>query len=403
MAEADDPVAFSAAAAAGGLTHVVVAAAANSPSVATFMLPPPAHQPGFVPPRLVATAPAVPTKVAKTPHKRAANRGRNPTESAARPTKTSKAATAARADDSQPRPAASSSSQGVVPPPLSPPPPTMEEDVATPMATASNMFDDMSQSLDDEGFLHATNVANDDYVSHEYVLQEYVTQYDDDNLDMDDEGFVAKGRSGNYSNAEDVLICTAWKKVSQDASVGSDQPVNTYGQRIKDYFDERNTNDLNDEEKWKTRETFDASKKKSVVTEDEEDVTGEERRPTPYSMTKSYRPDGNKKVKGTKTGDNDLKEGFDAIVMARKEYVEEKRMLKLKEIEERSEAERRRAAAEEKRVVAEERLAAAEERKVELEDKKFTIEDMKMVKEKALKYMFMDTSTLDSIWQRGRG
>ncbi|KAI5011634.1 hypothetical protein ZWY2020_013771 [Hordeum vulgare] len=97
-------------------------------------------------------------------------------------------------------------------------------------------------SLDDEGFLHATNVANDDYVSHEYVLQEYVTQYDDDNLDMDDEGFVAKGRSGNYSNAEDVLICTAWKIVSQDAFVGSDQTVNTYGQLIKDYFDERKTN-----------------------------------------------------------------------------------------------------------------------------------------------------------------
>lgn len=99
----------------------------------------------------------------------------------------------------------------------------------------------MSQSLDDEAFMHATNVANDDYVSHEYVSQEYETQYGDDNLDMDDEGFVAKGRSGNYTNAEDVSICTTWKKVSQDASVGSDQTVNTYWQRIKDYFDERNT------------------------------------------------------------------------------------------------------------------------------------------------------------------
>ena len=96
-------------------------------------------------------------------------------------------------------------------------------------------------SLDDEAFLHATNVANDDYVSHEYVSQEYETQYGDDNLDMDDEGFVAKGRSGNYTTAEDVLICTAWKKISQDASVGSDQTVSTYWKRIKEYFDERNT------------------------------------------------------------------------------------------------------------------------------------------------------------------
>ena len=68
----------------------------------------------------------------------------------------------------------------------------------------------------------------------------------------------------------------------------------------------------------------------------------EETSPTPYSMTKSYRPDGNKKAKGTKAGDNDLKEGFGAIVTARKEYTEEKRMLKLKEIEERSAAKRRR-------------------------------------------------------------
>uniref|UniRef100_A0A8I6X5X9 No apical meristem-associated C-terminal domain-containing protein n=1 Tax=Hordeum vulgare subsp. vulgare TaxID=112509 RepID=A0A8I6X5X9_HORVV len=132
---------------------------------------------------------------------------------------------------------------------------------------------------------------------------------------------LMKERSGNYSNAEDVLICTAWKKVSQDASVGSDQTVNTYWQQIKDYFDERNTSghfrssdslrqcwsmisqglfqernmkgemkekkiktftfhhcykELKDEEKWKTRETFDASKKKSVVIEDEEDVAAEE-------------------------------------------------------------------------------------------------------------------------------
>ena len=146
--------------------------------------------------------------------------------------------------------------------------------------------------------------------------------------------------------------------------------------------------ELKDVEKWKTRETFESSKKKSVLVEDEEDVAIEETSPTPHSATKSYRPDGNKKAKGTKAGDNDLKEGFDAIVMARKEYAEEKRILKLKEIEERSEAERRRAA-------AEERLAAAEERKVDLEEKKAATEEMKMVEEKALKFMFMDTYTLD--------
>ena len=86
------------------------------------------------------------------------------------------------------------------------------------------------------------NVTNDEYSRDEYASQEYETpQYGDDNLDMDDEGFVLKGRTTNYTNKEDLLICTAWKKVSQDANVGTDQSAVTYWQRIKDFFDARNT------------------------------------------------------------------------------------------------------------------------------------------------------------------
>nr|XP_040249453.1 caldesmon-like [Aegilops tauschii subsp. strangulata] len=407
MADADDPVAFSAAATAGGLTHV--AAAAAIPPASAAMPPPPARRPGLAPPRPMATAQATkPTKGRGGSIKRPANRSRNPADSSTRPVKVSKAAVAARGDESQTaRPAASSSSHTSIPPPPPPPSPAVEEDVAMPTATASNMFDEMSQSVDDEAFMHATNVANDDYI---YESQEYETQYDDDNLDVDDEGFIVKGRSGNYSTAEDVLICTAWKKISQDASVGSDQ-TKMIAQGL---FRERNMKrekkkrkgkaftfhhcykELKDVEKWKTRETFESSKKKSVLVVDEEDVAIEETSPTPHSATKSYRPDGNKKAKGTKAGDNDLKEGFDAIVMARKEYASEKRMLKLKEIEERSEAERRRAAAEEKRAATEERLAATEERKVDLEEKKAAADERKMVEERTLKFMFMDTSTLDA-------
>nr|XP_020194750.1 keratin, type I cytoskeletal 9-like [Aegilops tauschii subsp. strangulata] len=108
--------------------------------------------------------------------------------------------------------------------------------------------------------------------------------------------------------------------------------------------------------------------KKSVMIEDKEDIAAEKRRsPTPHSATKSYR----------------------------KEYAKEKRSLKLKEIEERSEAERQRASTEEKRAATEERLATTKERKVDLEEKKAATEGMKMVEEKALEFMFMDTSTLD--------
>nr|XP_020186158.1 keratin, type I cytoskeletal 9-like [Aegilops tauschii subsp. strangulata] len=380
MADADDPAAFSAAAAAGGLTHVATAAI---PPPAAAMPPPPARRLGLAAPCPVATAQsAKPAKGRGASVKRTANRSRKPADSSTRPLKLSKAAAAARGDESQTvRTAASSSSHTSIPPPPPPPPPAVEEDVATPTATASNMFDEMS--VDDEAFMHATNVANDDYI---YESQEYETQYDDDNLDVDDEGFIAKGRSGNYSTVEDVLICTAWKKISQDASVGSDQ-TKMIAQGL---FRERNMKgekkrrkgkaftfhhcykELKDVEKWKTRETFESSKKKSVLVEDEEDDAIEETTPTPNSARKSYRPDGTKK------------------------YAEEKRILKLKEIEERSEAERRRAATEEKRAAAEERLAAAEERKVELEEKKAAADERKMVEERTLKFMFMDTSTLDA-------
>ena len=84
--------------------------------------------------------------------------------------------------------------------------------------------------------------------------------------------------------------------------------------------------ELKDEEKWKTREIYDASKKKSVVVKDDEDGNGEERRiPTPLSATKSYNADGCKKVKRSRARDNDLKEGYDAIIIAMKKYVEEKK------------------------------------------------------------------------------
>nr|XP_020171227.1 proline-rich receptor-like protein kinase PERK8 [Aegilops tauschii subsp. strangulata] len=164
MADADDPAAFSAATAAGGLIHVAAAAAVAAISPATAaMPPPPARRPGLAPPRPVATAQAAKGRGGSV--KRPPNRSRNPVDSSTRPAKVSKAAAAARGDDSQTvRPAASWSSHTSIPQPPPPPPPAVEEDVATPTATASNMFDEMSQSVDDEAFMHATNVANDDYI-----------------------------------------------------------------------------------------------------------------------------------------------------------------------------------------------------------------------------------------------
>uniref|UniRef100_A0A453R864 Uncharacterized protein n=1 Tax=Aegilops tauschii subsp. strangulata TaxID=200361 RepID=A0A453R864_AEGTS len=53
-------------------------------------------------------------------------------------------------------------------------------------------------------------------------------------------GFV-EGRITNYTNAEVVLICIACKRISLDASTGTDQAATTYWDCIKEFFDERNT------------------------------------------------------------------------------------------------------------------------------------------------------------------
>jgi hypothetical protein len=48
---------------------------------------------------------------------------------------------------------------------------------------------------------------------------------------------VAK-RSGNYTGAEDELLCSAYLNVSKDAIVGINQPLMCYWQRVLQYFNE---------------------------------------------------------------------------------------------------------------------------------------------------------------------
>ena len=65
-------------------------------------------------------------------------------------------------------------------------------------------------------------------------------EYED--MDEDGEGLMEapKGRAGNYSTKEDVLLYNAWLNVFLDASVATAQTYNTYWDRMKVYFDARN-------------------------------------------------------------------------------------------------------------------------------------------------------------------
>jgi hypothetical protein len=66
------------------------------------------------------------------------------------------------------------------------------------------------------------------------------------NLEGDDEGFVEppKGRAGNYTIDEDILLCTTLNNVGMDAAVGTDQKGDTYWTRMKEYFDTYNTSGI---------------------------------------------------------------------------------------------------------------------------------------------------------------
>jgi hypothetical protein len=61
-------------------------------------------------------------------------------------------------------------------------------------------------------------------------------------VDEDGEGIVdaPKGRSGNYSMEEDILLCNTWLQVSRDPAVGGDQSRDAYWNRMKEHFDLHN-------------------------------------------------------------------------------------------------------------------------------------------------------------------
>ena len=77
-----------------------------------------------------------------------------------------------------------------------------------------------------------------------------------------------------------------------------------------------------------------------------------------------------------------MKEGWEVIIIARKEHTEEKRLLKMKEINERAAAELWKAATEERLAAAEEKRAATKQHKVELDERKATTVDLKAAEEK---------------------
>jgi hypothetical protein len=70
----------------------------------------------------------------------------------------------------------------------------------------------------------------------------HASQEEDFDVDEEGEGLIEppRGRSSNYTPAEDILLCKTWCNVSMDATVGTDQSRDTYWDRMKEYFDKYN-------------------------------------------------------------------------------------------------------------------------------------------------------------------
>ncbi|KAE8796034.1 UDP-glycosyltransferase 73C6 [Hordeum vulgare] len=150
--------------------------------------------------------------------------------------------------------------------------------------------------------------------------------------------------------------------------------------------------ELKDDEKWKKRDGIDdvdeSNKRKKIIEldHDEEEASSDDdkRIPTPNSVTysKPKRPNGCKKdgkEKKKRKGGDELKNAIEAIVKARKEANEVRKMARTQD-----------AAAEERRLADEERRVAVEERKVAMEERSRLLEWEKYL-------FFLDTSTLNEV------
>nr|XP_040252086.1 uncharacterized protein LOC120969078 [Aegilops tauschii subsp. strangulata] len=111
-------------------------------------------------------------------------------------------------------------------------------------ADAHNVFDDMPQSVNDDAYMSTMGVGSNN--SHWYQTNDMHFEDHEFEVDEDGEGIVdaPKGRGGNYTNDEDVVLCKTWLDMSRDPSVGGDQSRDAYWLRMKEHFDLRNVSEI---------------------------------------------------------------------------------------------------------------------------------------------------------------
>jgi hypothetical protein len=125
--------------------------------------------------------------------------------------------------------------------------------------------------------------------------------------------------------------------------------------------------ELEFDEKWKNLDMHELGPRRKNSIGDTTIIDGDgnsrdhgERSTTPHSVARTKRPDGRKQAseKGKRTGDDDIKFSFNALMNASKEMSEERMEMTLKETKELKVADDCKVAATERRAAAEERRAA---------------------------------------------
>nr|XP_020175268.1 aspartate, glycine, lysine and serine-rich protein-like [Aegilops tauschii subsp. strangulata] len=245
-------------------------------------------------------------------------------------------------------------------------------------ADAHKVFDEMPQSFNDEAYMSTMGVGS----NNSHWSQTNDIHFDDHEFEVDEDGEgivdAPKGRGGNYTNDEDLNI-------AQNLFNGEEKK----SKKGRPFTLPHCYEALKDDEKWKkfddTDDVDESNKRKRTIDlDEEEEASGNDgkRSPTPNSVSysKPKRPDGCKKdakEKKKRKGDDEFKNAMEAIVKARKEANEVRKMARNQD-----------AAAEERRVAAEERKVALKERKVAMEERTRLMEWEKYL-------FFMDTSILN--------
>ncbi|XBH79777.1 hypothetical protein VPH35_105674 [Triticum aestivum] len=270
-----------------------------------------------------------------------------------------------------------------------------------PAAGVHNMFDEMPPSLNDDAYMSMMGVGS----NNSHWSQTNDMHFENHEFEVDEEGDgivdAPKGRAGNYSNADDILLCNTWLQVSRDPSVGGDQSRDAYWLRMKEHFDVRNVSGIDrsgrslrswwptinsDCQRWAACQKAVDKLNPSGTNEDDRKRRGKPRRGRSRKegyllclIAMKYKTEKKKRK-----GDDELKNAMEAIVKAKKEANEVRKMARNQD-----------AAAEERRLAAEERRVAAEERKVALEERKVSNEERTKLLEWEKHLFFLDTSNLN--------